>query len=135
MFICMKDCPFCNLNNIEHSTKFFNIIYDKYPVSKGHILVISKRHIASYFDLCGVEKYELVEIIDTLQKYLSDTYSPDGFNIGFNDGKCAGQTVQHFHLHIIPRYEGDMENPQGGVRGVIPNKQKYKIEDYEDLGQ
>ena len=122
----MKNCPFCNLNNIEHSTEFFNIIYDKYPVSKGHILVISKRHIASYFDLSNDEKYELIEIIDTLQRYLSDTYSPDGFNIGFNDGKCAGQTVQHFHLHIIPRYEGDMENPQGGVRGVIPNKQKYQ---------
>ena len=121
----MKNCPFCNLNNIEHSTEFFNIIYDKYPVSKGHILVISKRHIASYFDLSNDEKYELIEIIDTLQRYLSDTYSPDGFNIGFNDGKCAGQTVQHFHLHIIPRYEGDMENPQGCVRGVIPNKQKY----------
>lgn len=121
----MKDCPFCNLNSIEHSTEFFNIIYDKYPVSKGHILVISKRHIASYFDLSNNEKHELVEIIDTLQRYLSDTYSPDGFNVGFNDGKCAGQTVQHFHLHIIPRYEGDMENPQGGVRGVIPNKQKY----------
>ena len=123
----MKDCPFCNLNNIEHSTEFFNIIYDKYPVSKGHILVISKRHVASYFDLSNDEKYELVEIIDTLQRYLSDTYSPNGFNVGFNDGKCAGQTVQHFHLHIIPRYEGDMENPQGGVRGVIPNKQKYNI--------
>ena len=123
----MKDCPFCNLNNIEHSTEFFNIIYDKYPVSKGHILVIWKRHIASYFDLSNDEKYELIEIIDTLQRYLSDTYSPDGFNVGFNDGKCAGQTVQHFHLHIIPRYEGDMENPQGGVRGVIPNKQKYNI--------
>lgn len=123
----MKNCPFCNLNNIEHSTEFFNIIYDKYPVSKGHTLVISKRHIASYFDLSNDEKHELVEIIDTLQRYLSDTYSPDGFNVGFNDGKCAGQTVQHFHLHIIPRYEGDMENPQGGVRGVIPNKQKYNM--------
>ena len=125
MFICMKDCPFCNLNNIEHSTEFFNIVFDKYPVSEGHTLVISKRHVASYFDLSNDEKYELVEIIDTLQRYLSDTYSPNGFNVGFNDGKCAGQTVQHFHLHIIPRYEGDMENPQGGVRGVIPNKQKY----------
>ena len=123
----MKDCPFCELNNIEHSTEFFNIVFDKYPVSKGHTLVISKRHVASYFDLSNDEKYELVEIIDTLQRYLSDTYSPDGFNVGFNDGKCAGQTVQHFHLHIIPRYEGDMENPQGGVRGVIPNKQKYNI--------
>ena len=123
----MKDCPFCNLNNIEHSTEFFNIIYDEYPVSKGHTLVISKRHIASYFDLSNDEKHELVEIIDILQRYLSDTYSPDGFNVGFNDGKCAGQTVQHFHLHIIPRYEGDMENPQGGVRGVIPNEQKYNI--------
>ena len=127
MFFCMKDCPFCNLNNIEYSTNFFNIIYDKYPVTKGHILVISKRHIASYFDLSNDEKHELIEIIDTLQRYLSDTYSPDGFNVGFNDGKCAGQTVQHFHLHIIPRYEGDMENPQGGVRGVIPNEQKYNI--------
>ena len=123
----MKDCPFCELNSIEHSTEFFNIIYDKYPVSKGHILVVSKRHVASYFDLSNDEKHELVEIIDTLQRYLSDTYSPDGFNVGFNDGKCAGQTVQHFHLHIIPRYEGDMENPQGGVRGVIPNKQKYNM--------
>ena len=127
MFICMKDCPFCDLNSVEHSTEFFNIVHDKYPVSEGHILVISKRHVASYFDLSNDEKYELVEIIDTLQRYLSDTYTPDRFNVGFNDGKCAGQTVQHFHLHIIPRYDGDMENPQGGVRGVIPNKQKYNI--------
>lgn len=121
----MIQCPFCKLRDVEHSTEYFNIIYDKFPVSKGHLLVISKRHIASYFDLCGAEKNELVYIIDTLQKYLIDKYHPNGFNIGFNDGECAGQTINHFHLHIIPRYNGDMDNPQGGVRGVIPEKQKY----------
>lgn len=123
----MKECPFCKLpqSKITASYKYFNAIYDEYPVSKGHTLVISKRCVSSYFELTNDEKYELVGIIDSLKNRLSVIFNPLGFNIGFNDGFVAGQSVPHFHLHIIPRYFGDMDDPKGGVRGVIPEKQKY----------
>ena len=101
------------------------MIYDKFPVTKGHILIISKEHKINYLELSKEEKIELIDIIDKCIKYLQSTYNPQGFNIGSNIGIISGQSIQHFHYHIIPRYLGDMKNPKGGIRGVIPDKQKY----------
>ena len=100
-------------------------MYDGYPVSKGHTLLIPKGHFETFFDLPSTMKDSLNFRLDDVKKILDDKFHPSGYNIGVNCGKSAGQTVPHCHIHIIPRYDGDMEDPSGGVRGVIPNKQKY----------
>ena len=122
-----KDCIFCNIKKerLIYENNTWKAIYDAYPVSKGHILVIPKRHINSIIELKELEKDQLYETIKIIYSILEEIYHPDGINIGINEGAAAGQTVPHLHIHIIPRYNGDMENPKGGVRGVIPNKQKY----------
>lgn len=106
-------------------SEYFFVIRDNYPVSPGHSLIISKELKPDYFSLTNRERAELQEVIMQTKKNLDNEFSPDGYNIGMNCGEVAGQTVMHFHCHIIPRYKGDMDNPRGGVRGVIPEKQKY----------
>ena len=103
----------------------FFITYDGFPVSDGHCLIISNKIKETYFDLSKDERFELLVMIDEAKKIIEKNHSPDGYNIGMNCGVHAGQSVMHYHCHVIPRYKGDMENPRGGVRGVIPNKQSY----------
>jgi diadenosine tetraphosphate (Ap4A) HIT family hydrolase len=100
-------------------------IYDKYPVSKGHALVIPKKKSANYFEMTDKEKTACQIMVERVKNILSKKYKPDGFNIGFNMNKAAGQTVFHTHIHVIPRYEGDVENPRGGIRNVIPGMGDY----------
>ncbi len=100
--------------------------WDKYPVSKGHLLVIPYREFASYFDATGEEKQALWALVDEARAFLDARFQPAGYNIGINIGRAAGQTVMHMHIHVIPRYLEDMEEPEGGVRGVIPGKRKYR---------
>lgn len=100
-------------------------VFDKFPVSPGHTLIISKQVKETYFDLTSQEKHELLEMIDQLKANLDNQYSPEGYNIGMNCGVTAGQTVMHFHCHLIPRYKGDMEDPRGGVRHCIKGKGNY----------
>ena len=124
----MNNCVFCNLptDRIINEYNHFHVIRDLYPVTYLHSLVIPKRHIVSYFE-CNQDEYNEIPIVLSTQKTeltLTDE-SITGFNIGMNIGEDAGQTVFHFHIHIIPRRKGDIENPRGGVRGVIPNKQGY----------
>jgi len=99
---------------------------DTYAVSPGHTVVIPKRHVASFFDLAPEEINACMALITEEQKLLDAEFSPDGYNIGVNVGPAAGQSIFHVHIHIIPRYKGDVENPQGGVRHVIPKKAHYK---------
>ena len=122
----MKDCPFCNdIDSIIDESKYWYAIYDKYPVSEGHVLLITKRHVSSFFDLTSEETRQLHSMIKRIKRKLDDKYFPNGYNIGVNCGRAAGQTVPHCHIHIIPRYDNDVSDPTGGVRGVLPNKQKY----------
>jgi len=122
----METCPFCAMEEkAYHETEYFYALFDGYPVSKGHTLIIPKRHIETYFDLDPEEAGDLHHIIMTIKKRLDQKFGPDGYNIGINNGAAAGQTVFHLHVHIIPRYEGDMNDPRGGVRGVIPSKRIY----------
>ena len=121
-----SDCVFCALDKetiAENNNSY--AIFDKYPVSKGHVLVISKRHVADYFELNFTEQLSLWKLTNFIQQILKSQFNPDAFNIGINAGEVAGQTVLHMHIHIIPRYKGDVENPIGGVRGVIPWKKEY----------
>lgn len=105
--------------------KYFFLIFDRFPVSPGHLLIISNSVKADYFSLNEAERSELNEMILIARSILDATYSPDGYNIGMNCGEAAGQTVMHFHCHVIPRYNGDMENPRGGVRHCIIGKGYY----------
>ena len=118
-------CPFCEIIEDRYNNKLFRVIRDKYPVSPGHSLIIPVRHAETYFDLTEEEKAQLWRLVDLVKKELETEFRTGSFNVGFNVGSVAGQTVSHCHVHIIPRFEGDMDDPRGGVRGVIPNKQKY----------
>ena len=101
------------------------VIYDGYPVSKGHCLIVPHRVYSDYFESTNEEVIGLQKLVLETKKLLDEKFQPDGFNVGINSGESGGQTVPHVHIHLIPRYKGDMENPRGGVRGVIPSKQKY----------
>ena len=100
-------------------------IYDKYPVNKGHALIIPKREESDYFQLTFKEQAACWFLVNLVKEFLKSKFKPDGFNVGINAGKIAGQTVNHCHIHLIPRYNGDMKDPTGGVRGVIPEKRIY----------
>lgn len=123
------DCVFCNLSKeeylIESDHAFAKL--DRYPVTEGHTLFIPKRHFADYFDITEVEQKDISNLIGTRRKQLlAQDHSIEGFNIGVNSGKVAGQTIFHCHIHLIPRRKGDLDDPRGGVRGVIPSKMKYQ---------
>ena len=131
----MKECPFCKIweSNGSHSFKVLVVgeycvsVLDQYPVSEGHCLIIPRRHVSSIDDLNDVELKDLYTVLHQTKILLIETYTPDGFNIGINEGEAAGQTIPHLHIHLIPRYEGDVECPRGGVRGVIPSKRNYTV--------
>lgn len=123
-------CPFCALpaERILILADEALVIRDAFPVSPGHTLVIPRRHIGSFFELSDAERTCMVELLAQAKAELDLSFQPDGFNIGINDGAAAGQTVQHLHLHLIPRYLGDVPDPRGGVRWVMPGKAKYWVE-------
>lgn len=105
--------------------EYFFIVYDGFPVSDGHCLIISNEVRETYFDLSLQEVMVLPVMIEKAREIIESQYSPDGYNIGMNCGEAAGQTVMHFHCHVIPRYQGDVDDPRGGVRWSIPDKAKY----------
>ena len=120
-----KECIFCQMKDYILENELAYAIYDKYPVGKGHMLFIPKRHVKDFFDITKEEREAIFELIDEGKKLLDEKYSPDSYNVGINCGEHAGQTIMHVHVHLIPRYIGDMKDPTGGVRGVIPYKMKY----------
>ena len=122
-------CLFCNVkeSGSAHENELAYASYDSYPVSEHHCLVIPKRHIKDYFDLTNEELLACNELINIIKSEISKKdQSVKGFNIGTNIGEVSGQSIFHCHFHLIPRREGDVKNPQGGVRSVIPEKQHYK---------
>jgi len=125
-----EDCIFCNKTNCKviSSTEHFFIIRDTaYPVTKHHTLIITNRHIGDFFDLTKDEMIDLYGVLKEQKKELKKLDKEiSAFNVGVNIGKDAGQSIMHCHIHLIPRRKGDVEDPRGGVRGVIPEKQKYK---------
>ena len=123
-----NSCPFCNPafdTELVSETATAFAMYDKFPVNNGHCLIIPKRHIANYFELSIHEQRACWILVNRCKEIIQKRFNPEGFNIGINIGETAGQTIFHVHIHLIPRYKGDVENPLGGVRGVIPNKQRY----------
>ncbi len=118
------ESPFLNKKKIIENENAF-AIYDGFPVSKGHVLVIPKRVVAEIFDLNDEEYSSCFNLVKDVKKILEEEFKPDGFNIGINNGEKAGQTIFHAHIHVIPRYSGDVDNPRGGIRHVIPGKGDY----------
>ena len=120
-------CIFCDPDpsGVLLQDKHGYVRFDGYPVTPGHVLVIPRRHISSLFDLTDDEARGLWHLVNEAKEALDARYHPDGYNVGVNVGEAAGQTIGHLHFHVIPRYRGDMEDPRGGVRGVIPEKQRY----------
>ena len=122
-------CLFCNskISGIAHENDLAYASYDTYPVSEFHCLIIPKRHVIDYFELTDEELVACNGLIKVIkEEVLIKDKNVKAFNIGTNIGKIAGQSIMHCHIHLIPRREGDVENPQGGVRSVIPQKQHYK---------
>jgi ATP adenylyltransferase len=121
-------CPFCSLKHSErvfHRDALIDVFWDGFPVAPGHALVVPRRHVAGWFDATPDEQAALVHGLDVARAAVLERYRPDGFNVGINIGEAAGQTVFHLHVHLIPRYLGDVPDPRGGVRNVIPAKARY----------
>ena len=120
-------CPFCPVpsDRVLHERDTALAIRDGYPVSPGHTLIIPKRHVASFFDVTDAEREDLMSLLAAARDELDRQFHPAGYNIGINDGAAAGQTVPHVHIHLIPRYPGDLDDPRGGVRWVLPEKAAY----------
>ena len=120
-------CPFCTLaeDRILASNELAVATPDGFPVSPGHTLIIPKRHVASWFDTTPEEQLAVIALLGQMKLRLDAERSPAGYNIGINDGPAAGQTVRHLHLHLIPRYDGDTEDPRGGIRWVFPHRAAY----------
>lgn len=120
-------CPFCQLDKKQILLENKNAVafFDKYPVQKGHMLIIPKEHVPTYFDASNQQINDIHELIKLGKKLLDREFSPDGFNIGVNIGFYGGQTIHHLHFHLIPRYKGDIEDPRGGIRNMLPNLVKY----------
>ena len=122
----MTSSIFYKFKKIDEN-EFFFAVRDGYPVTPLHTLIIPKRHILSFFELNEIEQGELFSFLEKQKKSIvNEDPSVSAFNIGINDGPDAGRSVDHLHIHLIPRRKGDMDNPRGGVRGVIPEKQKYE---------
>lgn len=109
-------------------SEFGYAAYDLHPASNGHFLVIPHRHFASYFDIKTAELEDLWALVAKGKIMVDEKWNPDGYNIGINIGEAAGQSIHHLHIHVIPRYKGDVENPKGGVRGVIPERKLYDLQ-------
>ncbi|GFE59963.1 HIT family protein [Geobacter sp. AOG2] len=120
-------CPFCaaEIPGAVLANDHAVAVYDGFPVTPGHSLIIPRRHMASFFEASREERSALLDLLEEMRALLQREHNPDGFNIGINDGAAAGQTVMHLHIHLIPRYAGDTGDPRGGVRWIMPEKAPY----------
>lgn len=120
-------CAFCRLpaHRVVADSRHAVLVRDAFPVSPGHSLIITRRHVGSFFELERAERDDALALLEMAKADLQTELHPNGFNIGVNDGPAAGQTIPHLHIHLIPRYTGDLPDPRGGVRWVIPHKADY----------
>lgn len=129
MSIAAVDSPFLALPDSVWvaSNPLAFAVRDRFPVSPGHTLIVPRRLVATWFDATRDEQIALLDLIDDVKRALDAEFHPDGYNVGFNAGAAAGQTVMHLHVHVIPRFAGDVEDPRGGVRHVIPARANYLV--------
>ncbi|MCU0593013.1 MAG: HIT family protein [Desulfobacterales bacterium] len=115
-------CELCIPKDVVVENELAFVRYDDSSLSKGHVLVIPKRHVANFFDMTTAEKHAILSLLDQAKKIMDEKHAPDGYNIGANIGKAGGQSRMHVHVHLIPRYQGDVLDPRGGVRCVLSGK-------------
>ena len=123
----MKSCFFCRIDKSEYvaESEYSFARFDGYPVSEGHVLIISKSHAKTYFDLSEIEQQDIMGLVAKTKKILDKKFGTTDYNVGINCGLLAGQSIDHVHIHLIPRRMGDKKDPRGGVRWVLPEKAKY----------
>ncbi len=120
-------CPFCEPDRarVLYEDDLVFVLRDGFPISPGHALVIPRRHVASFFETTLAERSALLSALEQAKRIVELDHRPDGYNIGVNDGPAAGQTVPHLHVHLVPRFKGDRDDPRGGVRWILPHKADY----------
>jgi diadenosine tetraphosphate (Ap4A) HIT family hydrolase len=123
----MTDCQFCMIgaDRIIAGNEHAIAIRDLFPISPGHTLIIPRRHVGSWFDAQMVERVAMLTLADVQKAEIDKQLKPDSYNLGINDGPAAGQTISHLHLHLIPRFTGDVQDARGGIRWLIPSKAAY----------
>ena len=121
------NCPFCRPepDQVFLETDLILGLWDSYPVSPGHALLIPRRHVADWFEADPATQLALIAALPMARDAIEKDHKPDGYNVGINAGEAAGQTIFHLHVHLIPRYKGDQDDPRGGVRRLIPHKARY----------
>ena len=115
----MSDCELCRPQELLFESDFAYVRYDSHSLSRGHLIVVPRRHVADFFDMSAAEQGSVLALLNRSKKFLQREYEPDGYNIGVNVGKAAGQARMHVHVHLIPRYAGDVPDPRGGIRCVL----------------
>jgi diadenosine tetraphosphate (Ap4A) HIT family hydrolase len=120
-----NSCPFCSIAKPKLTNGLALAIFDRFPVSTGHLLILPKRHVTDYFAVTKRERFAMEQLLLMGKEIVDKKFRPNGYNIGINVGAEAGQTIMHTHIHLIPRYKGDLPDPRGGIRGVIPTKRTY----------
>ena len=127
----MKECVFCKKPQWEIicENKLAKAFYDQYPVNQGHILIVPKRHVETFFEASPEELSAINDLIFKVKEILEERYKPDGYNIGVNVNSAGGQTIFHLHFHVIPRYSGDVKNPRGGIRRIKKSLIPYPVEE------
>jgi len=121
------NCRFCKPEILEPFLEEELVLgfWDSFPLTPGHALLIPRRHVQTWFEATPAERVALVDALDVAKALIERDYQPDGYNIGVNSGEAAGQTVLHLHMHLIPRYLGDTDDPRGGIRKIIPDRTRY----------
>jgi len=129
----MTECVFCTLPEVDIlvENEMTLAFFDKFPVNEGHVLIIPKRHLTSLFDATQEEIMSIWKLLEEVKEVLNNRFHPDGYNVGVNVGAAAGQTVFHLHIHIIPRYQGDVTDPRGGIRKIKKSLVPYAGEEEE----
>lgn len=115
-----RPCELCSLHDVLIEASLAYVRHDNHSLSRGHVLVVPKRHVADFFDMTREEQSAIMELIHDARNLIQDKHAPDGYNIGVNIGKAGGQSRMHVHVHLIPRYAGDVPDPRGGIRCVLP---------------
>jgi diadenosine tetraphosphate (Ap4A) HIT family hydrolase len=115
-------CELCTPADLVLENSLAYVRYDNHALSRGHVIAVPRRHVASFFDMTAEEQAAVLGLLNEAKKLTEDRHSPDGYNIGVNIGKAAGQSRMHVHVHLIPRYKGDVADPSGGIRCVLPRK-------------
>lgn len=127
----MPECVFCNVpeSDIIAENELALALFDRFPVNRGHALIVPRRHVATYFEATEEEQHAMNHLLSEVKRLLDVRYSPDGYSIGVNVGTAAGQTIFHLHVHLVPRYTGDVPDPRGGVRNIKPALVPYPEEE------